>query len=154
MARSCIEDYWMNKILRFRVLAAALSAFFGLMATVHASEAVFPMASRIGLVPPAGLAASHRFPGFEDKKTGASVLIFDLAKQAYSDAAKQLSKESLKKQGIIEETQHYRRQRLSSSSRSRTTRRRSIPTLPSARCWPQSRCATVSLLKNSSVCCR
>jgi hypothetical protein len=104
MARSCIEDYWMNKILRFRVLAAALSAFFGLMATVHASEAVFPMASRIGLVPPAGLAASHRFPGFEDKKTGASVLIFDLAKQAYSDAAKQLSKESLKKQGIIEET--------------------------------------------------
>lgn len=93
----------MNAIFRLRVFVTVFAAFFSLLATAHASEAVFPMASRIGLVPPAGLAASDRFPGFEDKKTGASVLILDMAKQSYSDAAKQLSTESLKKQGIVEE---------------------------------------------------
>lgn len=94
----------MNGVFRLRVLAAAFGVVFALLATAHAAEAVFPMASRIGLAPAAGLSASDRFPGFLDKKTGASVLILDMAAQSYSDAAKQLSKESLKKQGIIEET--------------------------------------------------
>lgn len=94
----------MNRVFRLHVLAAAVGAVFGLLSVAHAAETVFPTASRIGLVPSAGLAASERFPGFEDIKTGASVLILDMAAQSYSDAVKQLSKESLKKQGIIEET--------------------------------------------------
>lgn len=93
----------MNGVFRLRGLATALVVLFGLLATGHASDAVFPTASRIGLVPLAGLAASDRFPGFEDKKTGASVLILDMAAQSHSDAAKQLTKESLQKQGIVEE---------------------------------------------------
>lgn len=94
----------MNGIFRWRVLVAAFGLFlFGFLIPSHAADAVFPMASRIGLVPAAGLTASNRFPGFEDKNSGASVIILDMAKQSYADAVKQLSAESLKKQGITAE---------------------------------------------------
>ena len=102
----------MNAFFRLRVLATAIGVFFSLLVTVHAADAVFPMASRIGLVPSAEFAASDRFPGFEDKKTGASIILLDMAKQSYADAAKQLGRESLKKQGITE----VRREDFSSAS--------------------------------------
>jgi hypothetical protein len=86
-----------------RVLAAAVIGALGAIAG-HAADAVYPTGSRIGLVPATGLAETDRFPGFEDKSTGASVLILDLAAQAHSEAAKQISKDALKKQGVVEET--------------------------------------------------
>ena len=81
-------------------------AFIGALGAIvgHAADAVYPTGSRIGLVPATGFAESERFPGFEDKSTGASVLILDMAAQALSEAAKQISKDALKKQGIVEET--------------------------------------------------
>lgn len=89
---------------RFRLRLAAVALFAVLAApAARAADVVYPTASRIGLVPPGDLAASDRFPGFEDKKTGASVLILDMAAQDYSEATKQMSREALKQQGIVEE---------------------------------------------------
>jgi hypothetical protein len=87
---------------RLRLAAVAL---LGMLAApiAQGADTVYPTGSRIGLVPPGSLSASDRFPGFEDKTTGASVLILDMAAQAYAEAAKQMSREALKQQGIVEE---------------------------------------------------
>jgi hypothetical protein len=81
-------------------------AFIGALSVIagHAAELVYPTGSRIGLEPAKGLSASKRFPGFEDRTSGATVLILDLPAQALSEAAKQISKDGLKKQGIVEDT--------------------------------------------------
>jgi len=93
----------MIRSYRLRPVAAVIFAAV-CVAAAHAAEPTYPTGSRIGLVPAAGLAATERFPGFEDKKAGASVLILDLAAQAHTEAAKQVSTEALRQQGIIEET--------------------------------------------------
>ncbi len=83
----------------------ALVAFSGFLASVpaRAADPVFPTGSRIGFVPPASFQVSTRFPGFEDKDSGASILIVDMPAQAYSEVEKQMTKENVKKQGIVEE---------------------------------------------------
>src|SRR5271165_318134 len=78
---------------------SALSVIAG-----HAADVVYPTGSRIGLEPATGLSTSERFPGFEDKSSGTTVLILDMPAQALSEAAKQISKDGLKKQGIVEDT--------------------------------------------------
>ena len=50
-----------RQILRPALFALALLA----AAPAHASDPVFPTASRIGLVAPAGFTPSKRFAGFE-----------------------------------------------------------------------------------------
>lgn len=83
-------------------LLGALAAFIA--SAVEAIDTVYPPGARFGLTPATGLVASERFPGFEDSRTGASVLILEMAAQTHSDAVKQLSKDELKRQGIVEET--------------------------------------------------
>lgn len=86
-----------------RLASAAFMSALGVIAG-HAAELVYPTGSRIGLEPAKGLSVSKRFPGFEDKISGATVLILDMPAQTLSEAAKQVSKDALKKQGIIEDT--------------------------------------------------
>jgi hypothetical protein len=52
-----------NRPLIAALAACALWSLAVMSAT--AAEAVFPTASRLGLVPPAGLQAATTFPGFE-----------------------------------------------------------------------------------------
>jgi hypothetical protein len=72
-------------------------------APAPAADAVFPPASHIGLVAPATMKPSQNFRGFEDREASASILILELPPQAYANVEKQLTTESLKKDGMVEE---------------------------------------------------
>ncbi|RAI45029.1 hypothetical protein CH341_06010 [Rhodoplanes roseus] len=69
----------------------------------RAADPVYPPGLKVGLSPAGGLRASDRFPGFEDKDTGASVLILEVSGQSIAETSKQISRDRLKKQGITEE---------------------------------------------------
>jgi hypothetical protein len=49
------------------------------------AEPVFPVGSRVGMEPPAGLALSKRIPGFEDVERKVTITILDLPARAYED---------------------------------------------------------------------
>jgi hypothetical protein len=72
-------------------------------APARAAEAVFPLASHIGLVAPATMQPSHAFRGFEDRDAKASILILEVPAPAYAGVEKQLTPEALKKDGLVEE---------------------------------------------------
>jgi hypothetical protein len=65
-----------------------------------AADAIFPTASRIGLVPPPGMQASTAFPGFEDRETSSFIRLIALPGKAFSEIEKTLSSDTLKKQGM------------------------------------------------------
>lgn len=85
-----------------RLVGVAFISALGVFAG-HAAEVMYPMGSRIGLEPAPGLSNAERFPGFEDKGSGTTVLILDMPAQALSEATQQISKDGLKKQGLIED---------------------------------------------------
>jgi hypothetical protein len=65
-----------------------------------AAEAIFPLASQIGLVPPAGMTASKSFSGFEDRQNGVYVRLIALPGKAFTEIDKTMSSEALRKQGM------------------------------------------------------
>jgi hypothetical protein len=94
-------------ILRSLVIAAAAgAAFCGAVAAVEpvgAAEAVFPAASRIGIVPPPGFVASKRFPGFENPDNAGTIMMMTLPPQLLAQAEATLTQEAVKAQGIAED---------------------------------------------------
>jgi hypothetical protein len=68
-----------------------------------AAEAVFPIASRIGIVPPAGLSASTTFPGFEDDQKNAFIRLIALPAAAFAEIEKTMTNDAMKKQGMMVE---------------------------------------------------
>jgi hypothetical protein len=74
------------------VLVAAIPA--------HAADPSFPTGSLVGLVPPAGMVLSKRFPGFEDLDKNASIVFATLPAAAYAEMDKTAQPDVLKKQGI------------------------------------------------------
>lgn len=64
-----------------RLVGVAFISALGVFAG-HAAEVTYPMGSRIGLEPAPGLSNAERFPGFEDKGSGTTVLILDMPAQA------------------------------------------------------------------------
>jgi hypothetical protein len=83
------------------VTACALWA--ALVLPVDAAEAVFPIASRIGIVPPAGLSASTSFPGFEDDQKNAFIRLIALPAAAFAEIEKTMTNDAMKKQGMTVE---------------------------------------------------
>jgi len=84
-----------------QLLCPALLAL-ALVAAVpaHAADPVFPTASRIGLVAPAGFTASSRFAGFENPQASALITLAELPADAYADIEKGFSNdEALKSRG-------------------------------------------------------
>jgi hypothetical protein len=79
-------------------LAVVVLAALALPAT--AAEAIFPTASRIGLVPPPGMRASASFPGFEDRDSNAFIRLVALPGSAFAEIEKTMSAAALKKQGM------------------------------------------------------
>jgi len=79
-------------MLALAVLALALPA--------RADDAVFPLGSRVGLVPPSGMVASDTFDGFADPGKDAAILIAVLPAAAFSQIEKTLDTDVLKKQGV------------------------------------------------------
>ena len=68
-----------------------------------AADAVFPTASRIGLVPPAGLDPATSFPGFEDNAKSAFIRLIALPPEAFAQIDKTMTNDALKKQGMAVE---------------------------------------------------
>jgi len=65
-----------------------------------AADPVFPTASRIGLVPPAGFVASTKFTGFENPQANAAILLAAIPPDTYPDLEKFITDEALKSRGI------------------------------------------------------
>ena len=68
-----------------------------------AADVVFPIASRIGLVPPDGLKASAGFIGYEDTSNNVFVRLVTLPGNAFSEIEKTMTNDALKKQGMAVE---------------------------------------------------
>jgi hypothetical protein len=67
------------------------------------ADAVFPLASHVGLVAPGSMTPSQAFRGFEDRAASASILILEIPAPAFAGVEKQLTPEALKKEGMTEE---------------------------------------------------
>jgi hypothetical protein len=84
-------------------LRAGLTALFALTVMAlpaQAADPVYPLGSRIGLVPPAGMAASDEFSGFANQGKDAVILLAVLPADAFSQIEKTMDADALKKQGI------------------------------------------------------
>lgn len=92
-----------GRVLAGLTLVTALVAA-GAVAPARAADPVYPIGQRIGLSPAPGLQPSERFPGFEDKDTGASVLLLEVTGQPYAETVKQIARDRIKKQGITEDS--------------------------------------------------
>jgi len=68
-----------------------------------AAEPVFPIGSRVGLVPPPGFTASKRVPGFEDADTNATIVLVTFPPQAFSGIEATMTPDVVKSQGMAEE---------------------------------------------------
>jgi hypothetical protein len=92
--------------MKTRPLIAALAAcaFWSFLAMpAMAVDAVFPTASRLGMVPPPGLEVAQTFPGFEDNGKTAFIRLIALPPQAFAEIDKTMTNEALKKQGMLVE---------------------------------------------------
>ncbi len=83
------------------VLAVLAASIAGLPAS--AAEALFPIGSRIGFVPPPGFQVSKRFPGFENPDDGGSMIVLTVPPQAVGEIESSLTPETVKRQGVIED---------------------------------------------------
>jgi hypothetical protein len=65
-----------------------------------AANPIFPINSRVGLVPPAGFAPSAKFPGFENPELNAAILIVELPAETFAELEKGFTNEALKARGM------------------------------------------------------
>lgn len=79
---------------------AAMFALLFLAMPARAADPIFPTGSRVGLVPPLGMAVSETFDGFADPNSDAAILITVLPAAAYLQIDKTLDTEALRKQGV------------------------------------------------------
>ncbi len=83
-------------MLRTALLLFALVA----AGPVQAGEAVFPVGSHVGLVPPAGMTASATFPGFEDRDKKAAIVLSQVPGPAYEQFLKAMSSGAIEIPGV------------------------------------------------------
>lgn len=86
----------MIKWLSLTILALAVAVG----SAVQAAEAVFPLGSRIGLVPPAGMVPSTTFQGFEDRDRNVALLLSELPPDAFQAMEKAFTVDALKAKGV------------------------------------------------------
>lgn len=79
---------------------AAVLALTTAASPVLAADPIFPVGSRVGLVPPAGMVATTAFDGFADPSTDAAIIITVLPAAAYAQMEKIFNVETLKKGGV------------------------------------------------------
>jgi hypothetical protein len=80
-------------------LVAALALSF-IAAPALATDTIYPVGSRVGLIPPAGMVASDKFVGFNDPNEEAAILINILPAAAYAQIEKTVDGEAAKRQGV------------------------------------------------------
>lgn len=67
------------------------------------SEVQFPLASRIGLVPPPGMKLSQTFQGYEDDDNNTYIRLVAMPENAYAEIEKTMTNQAMKKQNITVE---------------------------------------------------
>jgi hypothetical protein len=95
----------MSAAKTFRSIRAAgsVAAVFAVMLLAipaRAADPIFPVGSRIGLVPPQGMVPSKNFQGFEDAENNAAILLATFPAEAFAALDKSMVPEALKKQGM------------------------------------------------------
>lgn len=107
--RHCLEFVVLRKSspgsFAFAALFAGIVAAFAAIAPVLAqgeSDVQFPSGLSIGLVPPEGMYPAIEFLGFEDRRTGAAITIFELPAEAYERVVADFTDQNLRDQGFIE----------------------------------------------------
>ena len=90
-----------SRVVLSCVAACVLWAVLAMPAA--AAEAVFPIASRIGIVPPPGLNVSTAFSGFEDDQKNAFIRLIALPAAAFAEIEKTMTNDAMKKQGMTVE---------------------------------------------------
>ena len=91
----CISFSSVRALVVFVILMLAIPAV-----PARTEEAIFPIGSRVGLVPPPGMVASKTFDGFADPAKDAAILIAVLPAEAYAQIEKVIESNALKKQGV------------------------------------------------------
>jgi hypothetical protein len=86
--------------IRASIGIAAIFALVMLAIPAQAADPVFPIGSRLGLVPPTGMVLSRTFEGFEEPGKNAAILLSALPAEAYDQLDKSMVPEALKKQGV------------------------------------------------------
>jgi len=81
-------------------LIAACLVCAALLWPAAAAEVVYPLASRLGLVPPAGMRPATTFPGFENQEKNVFVRLVALPGPAFAEIEKTMTVDALKKQGM------------------------------------------------------
>ena len=79
----------------FAALAGLLLALPAL-----AADPVFPVNSRLGLVPPPGFTPSARFPAFENTQANAAIVLVEAPAEAYAEFEKGFTDAALKARGM------------------------------------------------------
>jgi hypothetical protein len=85
-------------VLACLVLCLVLAPF--LAPAAQAADPIFPVGSRVGLVPPAGMVVSKGFLGFEDVAKDSAMLIAAQPPAAFPEIEKSLATDELNKNGI------------------------------------------------------
>lgn len=83
-----------------RNTAAVVATAVLLLPGARAAEPTFPPGSRIGLVPPAGMAASATLRGFEDSHRHALIVITELSPEVYDRIAGEFTVERMQADGF------------------------------------------------------
>ena len=92
-----------SKLYGARIFASQAAAIFvvlALAAAAQAADAVYPIGSRVGLVPPPDMKPSTNFIGFEDGENRAMILVAAFPAEAFDALQKSMVPDALKKQGI------------------------------------------------------
>src|SRR5271163_2233686 len=79
---------------------AFVFAFIVCAIPARAADPSFPVGSRVGLVPPAGMLPSKAFSGFADPDKNAAILMVTFPPVAFDQLDKSMVPEELKKQGV------------------------------------------------------
>jgi len=82
------------------MIFGALAVMALTAAPALAADPVFPVGSRLGLVPPAGFVPSTKFIGFENPQASAAILLVAMPPEAYPELEKNFTDEMLKARGI------------------------------------------------------
>lgn len=82
---------------------ATLIVLAAMSAPGRATEAQFPLGSRLGLKPPPGMELSSAFPGFEDRANNVFIRLIALPDKAFAEIEKTMTNDALKKQGMTVE---------------------------------------------------
>ena len=82
-----------------RILFGLLvSALFGSLSL--AAEPVFPPGSRVGLIPPDGMALSGAFQGFEDRARGVMLVLSEFSGQSFTKVENEFAPERMQASGM------------------------------------------------------